>query len=143
MGAPRGNTNALKHGLYAKHISPEEQAGLRSLAPEDFHNEINLMRVAVGRLFGIQALLHAMVEDHLRTGQPCDVDALANISNSLSLAITALNTTARTHVLFKGADKSMNDAYEIALNSLTIFIDDKYRIESLADKEDQQDILIE
>jgi hypothetical protein len=143
MGAPKGNTNALKHGLYAKHLSPEEQAGLRCLAPEDFQNEINLMRVAVNRLFGIQAHLHAMVEDLLRTGQPCDVDALAKISNSLSLAVTALNATARTHALFNGADNSINDDFENALNSLSIFIDDKYLIESRADKEDQQDIFTE
>ena len=35
MGAPKGNTNALKHGLYAKRYSPEETAGLRKMQPED------------------------------------------------------------------------------------------------------------
>jgi hypothetical protein len=143
MPAPKGNTNALKHGLYARHFSPQEQADLRSTSPRDYQFEINMLRVVVKRLFAIQARLHAVVESLLQGDQPCDVDALAKISNSLSLAVTALNTTARTHALLTGTDASVNDAFEQALNSLTIFLDEKNLIESRADLEDQQEITVE
>jgi uncharacterized protein YjcR len=43
-GAPKGNTNALKHGLYAKQYSPEEQKELRRMSFDDLQHEINAMR---------------------------------------------------------------------------------------------------
>jgi hypothetical protein len=143
MGAPKGNTNALKHGLYAKHFSPDEKAGLRGMSSDDYRHEINLMRVSVERLFGIQTQLNEMIADFLSVGQPCDVEAMAKISNSLSIAVTALNTAACTHALFNGADHNVNDAFDEALNSLSVIIDDKYLIESQADKEDLQEILVD
>ena len=143
MGAPKGNTNALKHGLYAKHFSPEEQTRLRKMSPEDYRHEIAMMRLAVSNLFQIQIQLHKMVEEALRDKQPCDVEALSKISNSLSLAVTALNTVARTHALFNGTDTSVNDAFEEALNGLSIFLDDTYLSEDRADTDDQDEILVE
>ena len=143
MGAPKGNTNAFKHGLYARHYSPEEQAGLRTMTPEDYRAEIAMLRVAVKNIFEIQVRLHAMVKERLQTDQPCDVEALAMISNSLSLAVTALNTTARTYALFNGTDRGIEDAYEKALNGLSIFLDDTHLIESRADLEDMQEILVD
>ncbi len=143
MGAPKGNTNALKHGLYARHFNPQDQAGLRNMTPEDYHYEINLMRVAIQRLFDIQTRLHALVDESLRLNQPCDVEPLSKISNSLSLAMTALSSMARTHALFNGTDTSINDALENALNGMAIFIDNKYLIESRSDAEDQQEVLVE
>ena len=143
MGAPKGNTNALKHGLYAKHFSPEEQTRLRNMSPEDYRHEINMMRMTVSNMFQIQMQLHKMVEDCLRTNQPCDVEALSKITNSLSLAVTALNTTARTYALFNGTDTSVNDAFEEALNGLSIFLEDKYLIEARTEAEEQEEILVE
>ncbi len=40
MGAPKGNTNALKHGLYAKHYTPAERAELRRMLPDDLQHEM-------------------------------------------------------------------------------------------------------
>jgi len=143
MGAPKGNTNALKHGLYAKHFSPEEQTRLRKMSPEDYRHEIAMMRLAVSNLFQIQVQLHKMVEEALRDKQSCDVEALSKISNSLSLAVTALNTVARTHALLNGTDTSVNDAFEDALNGLSIFLDEPTLSEARVDKEDQEEILVE
>ena len=126
MGAPKGNTNALKHGLYAKRYSPEETAGLRKMPPEDYRHEIYMMRVAVKNIFEIHSELYQLVEKLLKSGEKADVDGLSKISNSLSLAITALNTTARTYALFNGTDSSLNDPLDEALNGLAIFLDDKY-----------------
>ena len=44
MGAPKGNKNALKNGLYAKHFTPEEREGLRKMKPEDSTQEIYVLR---------------------------------------------------------------------------------------------------
>jgi hypothetical protein len=143
MGPPKGNTNALKHGLYAKHFKPEDQTRLRRMSPEDYRHEIYMMRVAVNNVFEIHARLHALMESMLDKNQTCDVEALSKVTNSLSLAVTALNTTARTYALFNGTDASINDAFEEALKSLPIFIDDKYLIEGKALGQDQEEILIE
>lgn len=143
MPAPKGNSNALKHGLYARHFRPEELADLRSMPAGDYHHEINLMRVVVKRLFEIQSRLQSMLDDAHLTGQPCDVEALSRISNSLSGAVIALNSTARTHALLGGTDASLNDAFEQALNSLSIFLDGPRLLKSRADKEDQAEILVE
>ncbi|MGA2488639.1 MAG: hypothetical protein ABSF99_00420 [Anaerolineales bacterium] len=143
MAAPKGNTNALKHGLYAKHFSPTEQAGLRSMSPEDYRHEINMLRVAVKNMFQIHSDLKKIVERMLACEQPADVDGLAKITNSLALAVTALNTTARTYALFNGTDTSLNDSIEEAMDSLPVFLDDKYLIESRADEEDLEEVLVE
>jgi len=143
MGAPKGNANALKHGLYAKHFSPEEQAGLRRMALEDYRHEIHMMRVTVNNIFDIHIRIHKMLDEALKSNQPINVEALAQITNSLSLAMTALNTTARTHALFSGAEPALNDDFEDALNSLKIFLDDKYLLETNEDVDERGEILIE
>ena len=143
MGAPKGNTNALKHGLYAKHFSPEETDKLRNMSPEDYRHEIDLMRVVVKNIFSLQIHLNEKVESCLSSKEPVDVDALTKITNSLSVAVTALNTTARTYALFNGKDTSLNDAFEEALNSLSVFLDDKYLSETDEEAERQEEILVE
>ena len=126
MGAPKGNTNALKHGLYAKRYSLEETAGLRNMPPEDYQHEIFMMRVVVKNIFEIHTELVALVEKLLASGQPAEVEGLTKITNSLSLAMTALNTTARTYALFNGTDTALIDPLDEALDGLAIFLDDKY-----------------
>ena len=141
MGAPKGNTNALKHGLYAKHFSMEEQTGLRRMSPEDFRHEIYMMRVTINKMFDIHSRLLEIVEKSMATGKPSNVEALASITNSMSLAITALNTTARTYALFNGTDTALNDTFGEALNSLAIFLDDSYLTERNEDVDGVGEIL--
>ena len=143
MGAPKGNTNALKHGLYAKRYSPEETAGLRKMSPEDYRHEIYMMRVAAKNVFEIQSDLHEMRERMQDTDQLMYIEGLAKITNSLALAVTALSTMARTYALFSGTDSSLNDPLDEALNSLPIFLDDKYLSESNEDVDGQEEIFVE
>ena len=138
MGAPKGNTNALKHGLYAKHFTVEEQGYLRRMAPNDYRPEIHMMRKAVKNVFEIQVRIHALLDSMPSSNDPKDVEALARITNSLALAITALNTTARTQALFSGTDSGLNDPLDEALDSLTIFLDDKYLIETDEEAGDEE-----
>jgi hypothetical protein len=126
MGAPKGNTNALKHGLYAKRFSPEEIAGLRKMPPTDLRHEFYMMRVAVRNTFEIQQRIRARLDSPAGFNNPEDEEALAKITNSLALAVTALNTTARTMALFDGTDSTLNDPLDEALSSLPIFLEDTY-----------------
>jgi hypothetical protein len=140
MGAPKGNRNALKHGLYAKHYTAEELARLRKMKPDNYEPELGMIRMAVNNVFEIHNYIKKMMAEAMRNNQPVDVEALAKITNSLSLALTALNTTARTQALFSGTDTSFNDDFDMALNSLPVFLDDKYLTET---EEEGEEILVE
>lgn len=143
MGAPKGNTNALKHNLYGSRYTPQERAALSRMSPDDFRHEISMLRVAVKNVFEIQARLHQAVERITDSAPPEVIEALAKITNSLSSAVTSLSTVARTHAILSGRDASLNNAFEQGLNSLSVFLDDDYRLSSRADKEDQAEVLIE
>jgi hypothetical protein len=143
MGAPKGNTNALKHNLYGSQYSPRERANLRRMSPDDFRHEIYMLRVAIKNIFEIQSSLHKTVE-RIQDSSPSEMlESLARITNSLSIAVTSLSTIARTHALLGGADASLNDAFERGLNSLSVFLDDNYHISSRSDKEDLAEVLVE
>ncbi len=49
MGARKGNHNALKHGFYAKHFSPEELKTLHK-TPEDLQAQIDILTVYGNRI---------------------------------------------------------------------------------------------
>jgi hypothetical protein len=48
-GAPLGNTNALKHGFYARVFRPAEQDDLTGIDPISLDHEIQLLRVFIRR----------------------------------------------------------------------------------------------
>ena len=45
VGAPVGNTNALKHGLYSRHISIQDDVELDSMSLDKSEHELSLARV--------------------------------------------------------------------------------------------------
>jgi hypothetical protein len=48
-GAPKGNTNALKHGLYTSYISLSEQEALEPMLLDKSDDELSLARVRLKR----------------------------------------------------------------------------------------------
>jgi uncharacterized protein YjcR len=130
MGAPKGNKNALKNGLYAKHFTPEEREGLRKMKPEDSTQEMYVLRVIISDLFEEHIRERERVKKEREAGKEPNLEALTRVDNSLALAVTALNGTKRTHALFNGTDTTSNDAYDEALNSLAIFKKEPYLIEA-------------
>jgi hypothetical protein len=52
-GAPLGNTNALKHGLYAKHYSEKVIDSLQKWDVKDYIGETHLLRVSIDKIAGI------------------------------------------------------------------------------------------
>ena len=139
MAAPKGNKNALKHGLYAKHFTQEDLARLRKMTPDNYEPELGMIRKVVENVFEIQVYLQKIEAEAAQNNQPVEVEALAKITNSLSLALTALNTTARTQALFSGTEPSFNDDFDEALNSLPVFLEDDY----LKETEEEGEILVE
>jgi hypothetical protein len=113
MPAKPGNQNALKHGLYAKRFTHDEKLLLRRMPDDDLRQEIALLRVVTDRILG-----HL---DH--PGD--DMDKFSKLVGSLTAAVTALNTTVRTHALLTGDYTPLNDADEEALNYF-----DPYQTES-------------
>ena len=57
MGAPKGNRNALKHGLYAKHYTAEELARLRKMTPDNYEPELGMIRMVVNNVFEIHVYI--------------------------------------------------------------------------------------
>ena len=134
MGAPKGNKNALKNGLYAKHFTPEEREGLRKMKPEDSTQEIYVLQVIINDLFEEHIREREHVKMMREEGKKVDLETLTRLDNSLALAITALNGTKRTQALFNGTDETSNDAFDEALNSLAIFKKEPYLIEAKAEE---------
>ena len=139
MGAPKGNTNALKHGLYAKHFSEEDRVWLRVMAPGDLRHEMYMIRLATNGVFKIQQRILARLASEPGSSNSEDEAALARMTNSLALALTALNTTARTYALFSGTDTTLNDPLDEALGKLDVFQKDRW----LEDRQEDGEVMVE
>jgi hypothetical protein len=49
-GAPRGNANAVKHGIYSKHFTPEEEALKGLMNPDSVDEELYVCRLLLDRI---------------------------------------------------------------------------------------------
>ena len=64
VGAPVGNTNALKHGLYSRHISAQDETDLKSMSLDRNDQELALARVRLAQCIARQQ--DAPPEDWIR-----------------------------------------------------------------------------
>lgn len=143
MGAPKGNKNALKHGLYAKEISEEDQKELRKMPPKDFEHEIRMMRVAIKNTFELQMELREEIRSQKGKARLEKIEALGRITNSLAAAVAGLSTLARTHALINGRDESINNPLTEALMQLPIFLDMPHLIDSRSAAEEMEEVVVE
>ncbi len=75
-GAPPGNTNALKHGFYARKFKPRQLDDYtRAAAVTGLDQEIALLRLVILNLTG-----HCLPA----SGQPPDLDAISALESSLA-----------------------------------------------------------
>jgi hypothetical protein len=102
MSAKKGNTNALKHGLYAKRFSDLDRTQLKGMSESDLRFEVAMLRVVIDRILTELEKSKAM-------------DKRLPLYGSLMNAVTALNTTVRTHALLNGDDDHTLTAIEEAL----------------------------
>ena len=85
------NTNALKHGLYAKRFRSPEIIALKKMDDADFRQEMAMLRVIIDRILE-------------RLEQATDDDRRQGLWGSLLAAVDRLNTTAKTHAALSGTD---------------------------------------
>ncbi len=95
-GAQPGNKNAVTHGLYARHLTPEQREALldaRELDPTDLRQEIALLRARLAALLeaeperfdllvtGLRTLAHLVAVRHRISPDAADnlADAIAGI----------------------------------------------------------------
>jgi hypothetical protein len=109
VAAKTGNTNALKHGLYAKRFKADEVRALKQMPNDDLRQEIALLRVVIDRI-----LLLAEGEQ--------DTEGAVKLMNSLTTAVTTLNTTIRTHSLLTGNYTPLDDALAGALDDVPFYV---------------------
>jgi len=116
-GAPKGNTNALKWGLYAQHFNDEQRKGLKRMHWRDERHEIFMHRTIGEDLFiHLQSLLSMPV---------VDLDQVVKIVNILANNTTTIGTSSRTHAILNGEDPQMGDALSEALGDFNPFEDDR------------------
>ncbi len=115
-GAPKGNTNALKHGLYAKHFRPEDKAELRRMAWNDL-----LYEIMAGRNIAERAM--RIIDQEM--GFPV-VDTLkASIAIKVFMTVvTGIGALATRHGILNGKDPNLNDSFVQALSELPAFAEE-------------------
>jgi hypothetical protein len=91
-GAPQGNRNALKHGLYARHFPYEFKKIFLKWGLTDYAAEVQALRVSIDKL----------VEFILTPG--ADSDAITRKTLAMAVAVSALVNTSRQHSLFNSND---------------------------------------
>ena len=106
--APRGNANAYKHGLYAKRFTDDQIKDLRRMPLDDLRQEIAMLRVIIDRM------LELCLQDQ-------DIEIIAKTTNSLSIAVSTLNTTIRTHALMTGTYQPLDEALAAALDEVPFY----------------------
>jgi hypothetical protein len=117
MPAPKSNTNALKHGLYAKQFNEDQRKGLRRMAWDDQRHE-----EFAARVHGSEILRLIIIE---LSAPVIDIDKIVKLSSSLNNALIASGTSARTHAGLNGEDPNINDALSEALGNFHPFEDDR------------------
>lgn len=107
-GAPRGNTNALKHGFYSRQFKPRETVDLDQLKPLGLQDEILMLRVFIRRL--------------IERGHEIDsLDGLLDVLRVLSLASLSLTRLIRTQLWISGnQDDEARLALDQALKEITV-----------------------
>ena len=101
-GAQPGNTNALKHGFYARAYRSGELADLDAMLTEGLTDEISLLRVATRRVIEYINQFTTPAEAVITLG-------------ALGLAATRLATLLRTQKILDGGEQNTAAALSQAL----------------------------
>ena len=110
--APRGNCNALKHGLYAKHYTEEQKNEMKQMGHRDLRHEINAARMIVSDIIKLHA--------GLMRGEQVDIDKITKLDNSACNAIDKVSLCATRHAILNGDCTSLNDSLTEALEGLPL-----------------------
>lgn len=106
-GGQPHNTNAVKHGFYARYFRPAEVKDLSDLNLGDLVAEVEVMRIYIRRLLAVG-------------GEPTTLNEAIHILDSLAnstLAVSLLLT--RNRLLMGSIETQIMDAFQEALSTLT------------------------
>lgn len=101
-GAQPGNTNALKHGMYARYFTQAEQEDLKGQSILD--SEIDMLRVSIQRLFS-------------RT-VTADEKTLITSLNALARASASLARLIEANRRISGKDNDLVNSINLAVNQI-------------------------
>jgi len=118
MPAPKGNINALKHGLYAKQFNHDQISGLKKMQWDDHRHEVYGLRVIGAQIFKLLqiALSRSIV----------DVDEVIKYTNAYALCTTSTGGAARLHANLNGMEAPFGDALSLALGDVPFDLVEKY-----------------
>ena len=94
MAGSKGNKNALKHGLYAKHYSEQQRKELEGTPPLEAFDEINMLRATIDRLLKL-------------IDQCDDEDRRVKLYNALYTGTQRLLAAMRTHTILVGDNQEL------------------------------------
>src|SRR4030042_357588 len=94
MAGSKGNKNALKHGLYAKHYSEQQRKELEGTSPLAPFDEINMLRATIDRLLKL-------------IDQCDDEDRRVKLYNALYTGTQRLLAAMRTHTILVGDNQEL------------------------------------
>jgi hypothetical protein len=117
MSAPKGNANALRHGLYAKHYTPEQRKELSQMAHDDLRHEINSARVVAADILKCHYQIMA--------GEKVDLDQLAKNVGSFCNIIERIGLAVSRYSLLTGSNPGLNDSLAEALATLPMYEDEE------------------
>jgi hypothetical protein len=104
MASKKNNTNALKHGLYARHYTKEERLWLEQMPPLESLHEIHMLRSTLDRIL-------SMIET-------CDDDERKiKLLNALFVGSQRLANAMRTQTLLVGNNKELLTSFWEAVES--------------------------
>jgi hypothetical protein len=94
MAGSKGNKNALKHGLYAKHYTEQQKKDLQNTPPLEAFDEINMLRATIDRLLKL-------------IDQCDDEDRRVKLYNALYTGTQRLLAAMRTHTILVGDNQEL------------------------------------
>jgi hypothetical protein len=106
-GAPRGNTNAFKHGFYTRRLKKNDLNGVESTDTSGLVEEIALIRVFTRRL----------LESSLNNASFYD---LAETLRILCLASSTITRVIKTQYLLSMSDTGLDDEIAAAIHQINL-----------------------
>jgi hypothetical protein len=113
MAAPKGNTNALKHGLYAKHYHPDEIKELKRMEPDNLLYELMAARSKADKAHGLAETEIAKPEK--------DVSKIVALIGAWDAALLTVATIASRISFLSGTNKTIGDSLMQALSEMPAF----------------------
>jgi hypothetical protein len=113
MPAPRGNKNALKHGLYARHFTPEQSQDLGKMTWNNL-----LFEIAASRSMAEKAM--SLADRHMCQPDP-DSDKVVALIHAWNASVTSIGLLAMRYSLLTGKNAALNDSLAEALSGLPLY----------------------